>query len=54
NPISPEILKAVASRVTANDRKDILLLDTTPLEDSGPFEVPLPREVHPPDNYVPA
>ncbi|CAG8544082.1 27163_t:CDS:10 [Dentiscutata erythropus] len=54
NPISPEILKAVASRVTANDRKDILLLDTTPLEDSGPFEVPLPREVHPPDHYVPA
>ncbi|CAG8705556.1 34749_t:CDS:10, partial [Gigaspora margarita] len=43
NPISPEILKAVASRVTANDRKDILLLDTTPLEDSGPFEVPLPQ-----------
>ncbi|CAG8490447.1 5123_t:CDS:10, partial [Diversispora eburnea] len=55
NPISPEILKAVASRVSAsNNKSDSLLLDTTPLEDSGPFEVPLPREVHPPENYVPS
>ncbi|CAG8493988.1 18553_t:CDS:10 [Gigaspora margarita] len=52
--ISPEILKIVASRVNANDKKDILFLDTTPLEDSGPFEVPLPREVNPFDNYIPA
>ncbi|CAG8778228.1 20280_t:CDS:2 [Dentiscutata erythropus] len=28
-PISREILKAVANRVTANDKKDILFLDTT-------------------------
>jgi myosin-5 len=54
NPISPEILKAVASRVVANDKTDILMLDATPLEDSGPFEVPSPREVAPPDNYLPA
>ncbi|CAG8495632.1 7285_t:CDS:10 [Ambispora gerdemannii] len=54
NPISPEILKAVASRVVANDKSDILLLDTTPLEDSGPFEVPDPREVQPAENYLPA
>ncbi|CAG8501402.1 1540_t:CDS:10 [Acaulospora colombiana] len=39
NPISPEILKAVAHRVV--DKNDILLLDTTPLEDSGPFELEL-------------
>ncbi|CAJ0763410.1 9145_t:CDS:2, partial [Entrophospora sp. SA101] len=37
-----------------NDKNDTLLLDTTPLEDSGPFEVPTPREVHPHDNYLPA
>ncbi|RGB42533.1 P-loop containing nucleoside triphosphate hydrolase protein [Rhizophagus diaphanus] len=54
NPISPEILKAVASRVVANDKTDILMLDATPLEDSGPFEVPSPRDVAPPDNYLPA
>ncbi|CAJ0873836.1 11776_t:CDS:10 [Entrophospora sp. SA101] len=54
NPISPEILKAVASRVVPNDKNDILLLDTTPLEDSGPFEVPTPRETQLPDNYLPA
>ena len=30
------------------------MLDATPLEDSGPFEVPSPREVAPPDNYLPA
>ncbi|CAG8571930.1 12_t:CDS:10 [Funneliformis caledonium] len=54
NPISPEILKAVASKVVANDKTDILMLDATPLEDSGPFEVPSPREVAPPDNYLPA
>ncbi|CAG8478778.1 2502_t:CDS:10 [Paraglomus occultum] len=54
NPISPEILKAVASRVVANDKNDILLLDTTPLEDSGPFEVPAPRQAVVPENYMPA
>nr|CAG8496499.1 7221_t:CDS:10 [Entrophospora candida] len=54
NPISPEILKAIAGRVVPNDKNDTLLLDTTPLEDSGPFEVPTPREVHPHDNYLPA
>ncbi|RIB05831.1 DIL domain-containing protein [Gigaspora rosea] len=53
DPINPEILKIVASRVNANDKKDILFLDTTPLEDSGPFEVPLPHEVNPFDNYIP-
>jgi myosin-5 len=47
-------LKAVASRVVANDKTDILMLDATPLEDSGPFEVPSPRDVAPPDNYLPA
>lgn len=47
-------MKAVASRVVANDKTDILMLDATPLEDSGPFEVPSPRDVAPPDNYLPA
>ncbi|RIB27865.1 DIL domain-containing protein [Gigaspora rosea] len=51
-PIGPVILKYVASR--AADDKKPLLLDTTPLEDPGPFEVPLPRELDPPDNYIPA
>ncbi|CAG8801391.1 32899_t:CDS:2, partial [Gigaspora margarita] len=51
-PIGPEILKHAACRCE-KDKNDFLLLHTTPLEDPGPFEVPLPRELDPPDNYIP-
>jgi hypothetical protein len=44
NPISPEILRVVASRVQANDRNDHLLLSPE-TEEVGPYELPLPREV---------
>nr|GAT61283.1 myosin 5 [Mycena chlorophos] len=53
NPISPEILKVVASRVQANDRNDHLLLPLE-TEEVGPYELPLPREVSGLETYVPA
>ena len=53
NPISPEILRVVASRVQANDRNDHLLLSPE-TEEVGPYELPLPREVPGFETYVPA
>jgi len=53
NPISPEILRVVASRVQANDRNDHLLL-APETEEVGPYEPPLPREVSGLETYVPA
>ncbi|KAH9951404.1 P-loop containing nucleoside triphosphate hydrolase protein [Amylocystis lapponica] len=53
NPISPEILRVVASRVVANDRNDHLLL-APETEEVGPYELPLPREVSGLETYVPA
>ena len=53
NPISPEILRIVASRVVPNDRNDHLLL-APETEEVGPYEVPLPREVSGLGTYVPA
>ncbi|KAI0317763.1 myosin 5 [Amylostereum chailletii] len=52
NPISPEILRIVASRVVANDRNDHLLLPEA--EEVGPYELPLPRDVSGLETYVPA
>ncbi|KAH9056633.1 myosin 5 [Lactarius vividus] len=52
NPISPEILRIVASRVVAGDRNDHLLLPEA--EEVGPYELPLPREVNGLETYVPA
>ncbi|KAI0262971.1 myosin 5 [Gloeopeniophorella convolvens] len=52
NPISPEILRIVASRVIINDRNDHLLLPEA--EEVGPYELPLPREVNGLETYVPA
>lgn len=53
NPISPEILRVVASRVVPNDRNDHLLLPPES-EDVGPYESPLPRDVSGLETYVPA
>ncbi|KAG8772966.1 Myosin type-2 heavy chain 1 [Serendipita sp. 397] len=53
NPISPEILRVVASRVNPNDRNDHLLLPPES-EDVGPYESPLPRDVSGLETYVPA
>jgi len=53
NPISPEILRVVASRVQANDRNDHLLL-APETEEVAPYELPLPREVSGLETYVPA
>ncbi|SCZ93083.1 BZ3500_MvSof-1268-A1-R1_Chr6-2g08450 [Microbotryum saponariae] len=53
NPISAEILRAVNSRVVAGDKNDHLLLPPE-VEEAGPYEVPLPREVTGIETYVPA
>lgn len=53
NPISPEILKAVASRVVPNDRNDHLLLPPE-VDEAGPYELPVPREVTGIETYCPA
>ncbi|KAN0062555.1 Myosin type-2 heavy chain 1 [Thecaphora frezii] len=53
NPISPEILKAVAARVVPNDRNDHLLLPPE-VDEAGPYELPLPREVTGIETYCPA
>ncbi|KDN44751.1 myosin V [Tilletiaria anomala UBC 951] len=53
NPISPEILKAVAARVVPNDRNDHLLLPPE-VDEAGPYELPIPREVTGIETYCPA
>jgi myosin-5 len=52
-PISPKILRVVASKVNANDRTDHLLLSPES-EEVGAYELPLPREVYGLMTYVPA
>ncbi|GAA5892933.1 hypothetical protein JCM6882_006898 [Rhodosporidiobolus microsporus] len=53
NPISPEILRAVNGRVVAGDKNDHLLLPPE-VEEAGPYETPLPREVTGIETYIPA
>lgn len=48
-PIIPEILKAVASRVTQEEPQDILL-DAVSLDDSGTFEIAQARNITNLDN----
>ncbi|KAK4705503.1 myosin V, partial [Phenoliferia sp. Uapishka_3] len=52
NAISTEILRAVNSRVVAGDKNDHLLLPPE-VEEAGPYEVPLPREVTGIETYIP-
>ncbi|KAI8369029.1 P-loop containing nucleoside triphosphate hydrolase protein [Blakeslea trispora] len=45
NPIKPEIIRAVASRVVSGDKDDVLLLDSIPIDDTtDAYEVPNPRQ----------
>ncbi|GAA6021324.1 hypothetical protein JCM10207_002697 [Rhodosporidiobolus poonsookiae] len=53
NPISPDILRAVNARVVAGDKNDHLLLPPE-VEEAGPYETPLPREVTGIETYIPA
>lgn len=52
DPISNEILRSVASRVTGSDHTDILLLDNVSLDDS-PYEVPEPHSEIIASTYIP-
>ncbi|OLL22261.1 Myosin-2 [Neolecta irregularis DAH-3] len=54
HPIPSDILKAVAMRVKADDSTDALLLDAVPLDDSGSYEIPSPREIKTLETYVPS
>lgn len=51
--ISSDILRAVNARVIPNDKNDHLLLNPE-IDEAGPYEVPLPREVTGIETYVPA
>ena len=53
SPISSEVLKAVAARVMQGDKNDHLLLPPE-LDEVGPYEVPLPRDIEDLYTYVPA
>ncbi|KAG0289083.1 Myosin type-2 heavy chain 1, partial [Dissophora globulifera] len=44
-PVSPDLIKAIAMRVAANEKNDALMLDAISLEDAGSFETPELREV---------
>ncbi|KAF8924169.1 Myosin type-2 heavy chain 1, partial [Dissophora ornata] len=44
-PVSPDLIKAIATRVAASEKNDALLLDAISLEDAGSFETPELREV---------
>ncbi|TPX57088.1 hypothetical protein SpCBS45565_g08273 [Spizellomyces sp. 'palustris'] len=51
SPLSPELLKIVASRAVLNEKSDVLLLD---LEQSPDFAKPSPRVVETIERFVPA
>ncbi|KAF9438402.1 Myosin type-2 heavy chain 1 [Entomortierella beljakovae] len=54
-PVSPDLIKAIALRVAANEKNDTLLLDAISLEDAGSFETPELREVDSEgERYLPA
>ncbi|KAF8981487.1 Myosin type-2 heavy chain 1 [Entomortierella lignicola] len=54
-PVSPDLIKAIATRVAANEKNDTLLLDAISLEDAGSFETPELREVDlEGERYLPA
>ncbi|KAK9470581.1 P-loop containing nucleoside triphosphate hydrolase protein [Dipodascopsis tothii] len=52
-PITPDIMKEIATRAVS-DKDDTLLLESVPLEDSGPFELVEPRQLHALETYIPS
>ncbi|KAF9302869.1 Myosin type-2 heavy chain 1 [Mortierella antarctica] len=54
-PVSPDLIKAIAQRVAANEKNDTLMLDAISLEDAGSFETPEIRDVDlEGERYLPA
>ncbi|KAF9561042.1 Myosin type-2 heavy chain 1 [Mortierella alpina] len=54
-PVSPDLIKAIAMRVAANEKNDVLMLDAISLEDAGSFETPEIRDVDlEGERYLPA
>ncbi|KAG0220502.1 P-loop containing nucleoside triphosphate hydrolase protein [Mortierella sp. GBAus27b] len=55
-PVSPDLIKAIAMRVAANEKDDILMLDAISLDDAGSFETPEIRDVDYMENdrYIPS
>ncbi|KAF9355844.1 Myosin type-2 heavy chain 1 [Mortierella sp. NVP85] len=53
-PVNPDLIKAIAMRVAANEKNDTLLLDAISLDDAGSFETPELREIDSEDErYLP-
>ena len=52
-PINGDIMKAVASRVT-DKSNEVLLLQAVDTEDSGPYEIPEPRQIGALETYCPS
>lgn len=52
-PISSEIMNTISEKVKL-EKNAVLLLETSPLEDSGPFEICEPRLLKRLDSYIPA
>ncbi|KAG0364687.1 Myosin type-2 heavy chain 1 [Gamsiella multidivaricata] len=44
-PVSPDLIKAIAMRVAAQEKNDTLMLDAISLDDAGSFETPELREI---------
>ncbi|KAI9221863.1 P-loop containing nucleoside triphosphate hydrolase protein [Blastocladiella britannica] len=53
NPISPDILRAVASRSVSSERQDVLLLEATADADVSWFVKPEPRKLMGVEKYLP-
>ncbi|KAL7749084.1 Myosin type-2 heavy chain 1 [Sorochytrium milnesiophthora] len=53
NPISPDVLKAVANRSVSSEKNDVLLLEMTPDNDQTWFDRPEPRRVNGIEKYLP-
>ncbi|ORZ30724.1 P-loop containing nucleoside triphosphate hydrolase protein [Catenaria anguillulae PL171] len=53
NPISPDILRAVASRSVSSDKQDLLLLEATSDTDTTWFVRPEPRKLLGVEKYLP-
>ncbi|KAG0240728.1 P-loop containing nucleoside triphosphate hydrolase protein [Mortierella sp. GBAus27b] len=53
-PVNPDLIKAIAMRVAANEKNDTLMLDAISLDDAGSFETPELREIDMEDErYLP-
>ncbi|KAI9257701.1 P-loop containing nucleoside triphosphate hydrolase protein [Sporodiniella umbellata] len=53
NPIKPDILRVVASRVATGEKADMLLIDSVSIEETDPLSIP-PIRATKPEGYLPS